>query len=137
VSTPAVSSFNDWRKVRLTEVTDLNPRRFTDPATDETFVSFVPMKAVEEESGRLDPSETRSWATVKKGYTPFQDNDVLFAKITPCMENGKYAVARGLHGGRAAGSTEFHVLGHQTIWIHISFFTFSSLRMSEDWLGLT
>jgi type I restriction enzyme S subunit len=67
------------------------------------------MKAVEEESGRLDPSDTRRWATVKKGYTPFQDNDVLFAKITPCMENGKYAIARGLHGGRAAGSTEFHV----------------------------
>ena len=46
---------------------------------------------------------------MKKGYTPFQDGDVIFAKITPCMENGKYALATGLHGGRAAGSTEFHV----------------------------
>jgi type I restriction enzyme S subunit len=94
----------------LTEVAELNPRRFSQPITDDTLVSFVPMKAVEEESGRLNPSETRSWAAVKKGYTPFQDDDVIFAKITPCMENGKYAIARGLHGGRAAGSTEFHVL---------------------------
>ena len=67
------------------------------------------MKAVEEESGRLSPAETRSWGDVKKGYTPFQEGDVLFAKITPCMENGKYAIAKDLHEGRAAGSTEFHV----------------------------
>ncbi len=98
-----------WRKVRLTEVAELNPRRFSDSITDDTMVSFIPMKAVEEESGRLDPSTTKPWSAVKKGYTPFQDGDVIFAKITPCMENGKYAVARGLHGGKAAGSTEFHV----------------------------
>jgi type I restriction enzyme S subunit len=68
------------------------------------------MPAVEAESGRLDPSQTRAWRTVKKGYTPFQEGDVIFAKITPCMENGKFALATGLVGGRAAGSTEFHVL---------------------------
>ena len=108
MSAPVGNQSNGWRQVRLIEVAELNPRRFSEPITDDTLVSFVPMKAVEEESGRLDPTETRRWATVKKGYTPFQDNDVLFAKITPCMENGKYAIARGLHGGRAAGSTEFH-----------------------------
>jgi type I restriction enzyme S subunit len=68
------------------------------------------MKAVEEETGRLDATRARPWAEVRKGYTPFQEGDVLFAKITPCMENGKYALAKGLQGGRAAGSTEFHVL---------------------------
>ncbi len=67
------------------------------------------MKAVEEESGRISASEIRRWGEVKKGYTPFQEGDVIFAKITPCMENGKYALAEGLHGGKAAGSTEFHV----------------------------
>lgn len=46
----------------------------------------------------------------KKSLTRFQEDDVLFAKITPCMENGKIAKARGLAGGRALGSTEFHVL---------------------------
>ena len=47
---------------------------------------------------------------MKKGYTAFSDDDVLFAKITPCMENGKAALASGLAGGRGFGSTEFHVL---------------------------
>ena len=109
MSIPVFNQTDSWRKVRLTEVAELNPRRFSDSITDDTLVSFVPMKAVEEESGRLDPSTTKPWSAVKKGYTPFQDGDVIFAKITPCMENGKYAMARGLHGGRAAGSTEFHV----------------------------
>jgi type I restriction enzyme S subunit len=95
--------------VRLAEVAEINPRRFSTQPDDDELVSFIPMKAVEEETGRLDASEIRPWREVKKGYTPFQDGDVIFAKITPCMENGKFAMAKGLHDGRAAGSTEFHV----------------------------
>jgi type I restriction enzyme S subunit len=68
------------------------------------------MAAVEEESGRIRLVDVREWRVVSKGYTRFEEGDVIFAKITPCMENGKSAVARGLEGGRAAGSTEFHVL---------------------------
>lgn len=94
----------------LPEVVELNPRRFTSQPTETDLVSFVPMRAVGEESGLLDGSEVRSWSEVKKGYTAFQDGDVIVAKITPCMENGKFALASALHGGRAAGSTEFHVL---------------------------
>lgn len=95
--------------VSLPQAAVLNPRGFDQRPSDDDLVSFVPMKAVEEESGRLSAAETRLWSDVKKGYTPFQDGDVIFAKITPCMENGKYALAAGLHDGRAAGSTEFHV----------------------------
>ncbi len=68
------------------------------------------MAAVEAGSGRIDPSEQRSLAAVRKGYTSFLEGDVIFAKITPCMENGKTAVAKGLVGGIGFGSTEFHVL---------------------------
>ncbi len=68
------------------------------------------MASVDVLSGRIDTSASRAWQEVKKGYTRFQENDVLFAKITPCMENGKAAVAHGLLGGVGAGSTEFHVL---------------------------
>jgi len=96
--------------VPLTTLAQLNPRQFTAPATNEDPVSFVPMKAVEEETGRLDPTESRPWGQARKGYTPFQEGDVVFAKITPCMENGKYAVAKGLVGGRAVGSTELFVI---------------------------
>jgi type I restriction enzyme, S subunit len=95
---------------RLADVVKLNPRQFDAvPAADE-LVSFVPMAAVEEGTGRLDATETRAWQQVSKGYTRFQEGDVLFAKITPCMENGKLALATKLRGGRGAGSTEFHVL---------------------------
>jgi len=96
--------------VPLLDVATLNPRPFGIPARDDDLVTFVPMKAVEAESGVIDVSDVRPWHAVKKGFTPFQDGDVIFAKITPCMENGKFAVARGLKHGRAAGSTEFHVL---------------------------
>lgn len=78
--------------------------------TDSELVSFVPMPAVEAGTGRLDPTATRSWGEVKRGHTRFQNGDLLVAKITPCMENGKFALATGLRGGVGAGSTEFHVV---------------------------
>ena len=95
--------------VPLAHVTEFNPRRHSVPPADADLVSFVPMRAVTEESGHIDSEACRPWSEVKKGYTAFQNGDVIFAKITPCMENGKFALASALHGGRAAGSTEFHV----------------------------
>ena len=68
------------------------------------------MPAVEAESGKIDVSAKRRFSEVEKGYTAFKENDVLFAKITPCMENGKMAVVPEVHGGIGFGSTEFHVL---------------------------
>ena len=68
------------------------------------------MAAIEAASGRIDTSTIRPYAEVKKGYTHFRNGDILFAKITPCMENGKMAVAHGLRNGVGLGSTEFHVL---------------------------
>lgn len=98
-----------WASVRLGDVCEINPR--TRPALPpESLVSFVPMAAVDEVHGEIRTAESRPLAEVSKGYTPFQENDVLFAKITPCMENGKAAVARGLTNGVGFGSTEFHVL---------------------------
>ena len=73
-------------------------------------VHFVPMRAVTEEFGGIDVSDRRSFGEVRKGYTAFQAGDVLFAKITPCMENGKLALVPDLHDGVGFGSTEFHVV---------------------------
>jgi type I restriction enzyme S subunit len=99
-----------WTTAALTELVELNPRSFDSNPSDDDLVSFVPMASVQEQTGRLDATASRRWGAVKKGYTRFQDGDLLFAKITPCMENGKFALAKGLVGGRAAGSTEFHVI---------------------------
>lgn len=97
-----------WGLTTLEECCILNPKRPRD-IKDELMVSFVPMPAVSED-GKMDCSDIRPYKEVRKGFTYFAENDVLFAKITPCMENGKGAVARGLEGGIGSGSTEFHVL---------------------------
>lgn len=90
-------------------VCDINPRARLG-LNDSDLVSFVPMADVDEVLGRITGCQSRPYGEVKKGFTPFQDSDVLFAKITPCMQNGKAAIASGLVGGVGFGSTEFHVL---------------------------
>lgn len=97
-----------WGITTLGECCELNPKRPRD-IKDELLVSFVPMSAVSED-GKIDCSDIRPYKEVRKGFKYFAENDVLFAKITPCMENGKGAVAKGLEGGIGSGSTEFHVL---------------------------
>jgi type I restriction enzyme, S subunit len=105
-----------WPQKPLSEVVDLNPRLDKSAYREDLEVSFVPMAAVEAGSGRMEVSQTKDFGTVKKGYTPFREGDVLFAKITPCMENGKMAVVPKLSNGLGFGSTEFHVLRpHQGI----------------------
>lgn len=92
---------------KLGEICTINPQL---PSFDADFqVSFIPMPKVSE-TGDIDTSEIREYHEVKKGFTGFCDGDVLFAKITPCMENGKGAVARSLVNRIGFGSTEFHVL---------------------------
>jgi type I restriction enzyme, S subunit len=96
--------------VPLSEVVDINPRFEKGELEDGSLASFIPMKCVEEESGRFEPLGDRKVAEVRKGYTPFRDGDVIFAKVTPCMENGKAAVVKGLTNGIGFGSTEFFAL---------------------------
>ncbi len=98
------------RCVPLSDAVQVNPKIDRTAFTDDTEVSFVPMAAVGAASGHIDVSTVRLYAEVKKGYTHFRNGDVLFAKVTPCMENGKMAVARQLKNGLGFGSTEFHVL---------------------------
>ena len=99
-----------WTIAALADVCAVNPRTFTKTVTDECPVSFVPMAAVEAGTGLMDASQVRNYGEVRKGYTRFSEGDVLFAKITPCMENGKVAIAKGLTNGSGCGSTEFHVI---------------------------
>ena len=98
---------NELRK--LSECCVINPRRPSLDLHDTDKVSFVPMPAVSED-GYLQNMIEEEYGKVKKGFTYFANNDVLFAKITPCMENGKGAIAQRLTNGVGMGSTEFHVL---------------------------
>jgi type I restriction enzyme, S subunit len=101
---------SQWQVKRGRFCMCVNPRsnRLRDlPPEDE--VSFVPMEAVGEYGG-LDLELTRAIADVGAGYTEFEEGDVIVAKITPCFENGKGALAAGLLNGAAFGTTELHVL---------------------------
>ena len=99
-----------WKQVHLSDIALLNPRLPVENLSDDFQISFLPMRAVATESGLFDPTDVRPYSEVKKGYTSFADGDVVFAKITPCMENGKVAVVQGLKNGIGFGSTEFHVV---------------------------
>lgn len=76
----------------------------------EQLGSFISMSDVSND-GKLIGKEDKPIKELQgNGFTPFLENDILFAKITPCMENGKGAIAKGLANGVGFGSTEFHVL---------------------------
>ena len=99
-----------WGLQYLGTCCELNPKKGTDKRlVSGLSVSFVPMPAVSE-IGKIDASQIKAYDEVKTGFTYFAENDVLFAKITPCMENGKGAVAVGLCNNIGFGSTEFHIL---------------------------
>lgn len=101
---------SSWVSTEIGIVAHVNPAGSTITADDNQLVTFLPMAAVEELSGHIDLSDLRPFKAVKKGFTRFRDGDLLFAKITPSMENGKVAVVRELAGGIGCGSTEFHVI---------------------------
>jgi type I restriction enzyme S subunit len=98
-----------WTRRRLRFDARLNPVKSEVKLADDAEVSFVPMDAVGELGGlRLD--EQRALDDVYTGYTYFRDGDVVIAKITPCFENGKGALATGLTNGIGFGTTELHVV---------------------------
>ncbi len=99
-----------WRWVKLGDVCELNPRRPFIDRHDSELTSFIPMESVDAVLGVVSSIRERLYGEVKKGYTFFAEADVLFAKITPCMQNGKHAIAVGIIDGIGFGTTEFHVI---------------------------
>ncbi|MBL8889745.1 MAG: restriction endonuclease subunit S [Planctomycetaceae bacterium] len=97
-------------KKPISEVVDVNPRIPTNITSDlSREIDFVPMAQLSEQ-GFVRPEGSRPLGEVLKGYTYFENGDVLVAKITPCMENGKAAFVDNLPHQIGFGSTEFHVL---------------------------
>ena len=108
---------NEWELVRLDEIAEINPRKKKKikkngswfEAKPEDLVTFLAMEDVSESSQILN-KQIKHYSEVEKGYTSFQEDDILIAKITPCFENGKGALAKDLNSGIGFGTTEFHVL---------------------------
>lgn len=96
-----------WVKTKLSKCCVLNQRVQLD---DELEVAFIPMAELPTTFFGNTLFEKKLWKEVKRGYTQFQNNDVLLAKITPCFENGKATLINNLPNGHGAGSTEYFVL---------------------------
>ncbi|NLG05401.1 MAG: hypothetical protein GX567_16490, partial [Clostridia bacterium] len=97
----------NWRIGYVTDLVEIDPRFPKGIETDT--VSFVPMDLIDE-NGNIVEQRIEPLEKVKKGYTYFAEGDILFAKITPCMENGKGTLATNLLNGIGFGSTEFYVI---------------------------
>jgi Type I restriction modification DNA specificity domain len=106
--TPLNLSSALYPSTRLNQVAKINPSTDFSSVGSDDAVSFVPMDCVDEVWGEVMEEYSRPYSE-SKGYTEFQEGDVLWAKITPCMQNGKSAIAQGLLHQRGFGSTEFHV----------------------------
>ena len=102
---------SSWENGILMDFCKINPKKInTKEFDDDMIVSFIPMPCVSDIWGKIVKKELRKLGEVKKGYTNFFEGDVLFAKITPCMENGKSAIVDKLENDIGFGSTEFYVL---------------------------
>ncbi|MDK9641638.1 restriction endonuclease subunit S [Propionibacterium freudenreichii] len=95
--------------MQVSEVASINPRSDSIAPTEQ--ISFVGMAQLDAQSAVATPLDSRSFSSVSKGYTIFNNHDILAAKITPCWENGKIGEASLTHP-IGVGSTEFHVIRH-------------------------
>ena len=97
----------NWPRCSLADIVVLNPKN---DASAEQRAGFVPMALAPTDYHGALHYEEKLWGEIKKSYTNFADGDVIFAKVTPCFENGKAAIVRDMPAGIGAGSSEFYVL---------------------------
>lgn len=129
-----VSVPKGWKVVKLSEVCTINPKKLNVKDKDDKLkVSFFPMASLDEELGEITKPEIKDLVEVKKGFTNFQEGDVVFAKITPCMENGKAAVIGPLVNQIGYGTTEFYVLRcHDDLYNRFLFHLVRSIKFRSD-----
>lgn len=129
-----VSVPEGWKVVRLSDVCTVNPKKLNVKDKDDKLkVSFFPMASLNEELGEITKPEIKDLVDVKKGFTNFQEGDVVFAKITPCMENGKSAVIGPLVNQIGYGTTEFFVLRcHDDLYNRFLFHLVRSIKFRSE-----
>ena len=95
-----------WEWCRISSVFQINPKV---TAEDNDNAAFIPMEAISAGYGSEFRFYEKKWKEIKSGYTAFEDNDIAFAKITPCFQNRKSAIFKGLPNGIGAGTTELKI----------------------------
>ena len=95
-----------WCYATIKEVFIINPKNKAD---DDVEVGFVPMANITDGYNNTFKYETKQWGKIKTGFTHFANGDIAVAKISPCLENRKSVVLKGLPNGIGVGTTELHV----------------------------
>ncbi len=104
---------NKYPNRRLSSLVEIDPAIKFSALNKDTTISFIPMECIDEKYGEISEQREISISQIK-GYTKFEEGDLLWAKITPCMQNGKSAIARHLKNGVGCGSTEYYVIRPKT-----------------------
>lgn len=94
---------------RLSELAYINPKTDFSISSEDDEISFIPMEDISDDYGEWIGKKTLKRSEIK-GYTKFQNGDIIWARITPCMQNGKSTLLQNLVNGKGCGSTEFHVI---------------------------
>ena len=94
---------------KLSDLAFINPKTDLSMLSDADNMSFIPMEDISDDYGEWIGKRVGNKSNIK-GYTKFQDGDIIWAKITPCMQNGKSTILTNLVNGKGYGSTEFHVI---------------------------
>jgi type I restriction enzyme S subunit len=106
----------------LSKILEVNPYTDLRELNDNDKMSFIPMASISDEFGEwVDSQKIIGEKSESKGYTKFQSGDLIWARITPCMQNGKSAIVENLENGYGYGSTEFHVIRNFRTDINLSY----------------
>lgn len=130
---------NIYPNVKLSEIAYINPDTSFSQLTDDEYISFIPMENLNEVYGEVESKDIK-YVRDTIGYTRFQEGDLLWAKITPCMQNGKSAIASNLINGLGCGSTEFHIIrtkGNEVLieYIHYLLHSRKVLESAKNYFG--
>ena len=121
-----------WAMASVQEVFQINPKN---NVSDDSDAGFVPMANISDGFSDCFTYEIRPWRTIKSGFTHFADNDVAVAKISPCLENRKSFIAKGLPNGIGAGTTELFVFRSSQIEPEYSLLFFKSAFFISSCVG--
>ena len=95
-----------WTIATVSDVFEINPKV---QASDDIDAGFIPMANICDGYKNAFSFETKKWAKIKNGFSRFADGDIAVAKISPCLENRKSVILRGLPNGIGAGTTELNI----------------------------
>jgi len=111
---------NKYKNELLSSVAFINPQNDLSHLNSTSEMSFIPMECISDDYGEV--IELRNGIKENSsGYTKFQEGDLLWARITPCMQNGKSAIVKGLVNGSGYGSTEYHVIRQKQSDVRIEY----------------